>query len=226
MKIDWSTMPHDDKRAFVSANLKSSATQIAAMVNGATRNAIIGFCHRNKLQLAGGQKASHAAKMTKRAKAAQYAREVERQEKMAAEAKVEKPKRVRKKKEAAVDVAPEQKIVTPEIVAPEPEVAVDDVNVEMQTFEEHRASITHVPVSILNLTEKTCRWPLNHTYINVPVDEMMFCGRASERDHSLCTDHRKASFGGKYSGGKVVWKAGEGPQERKVMKQSVFACRG
>lgn len=55
MRQDWQTMGNDEKLRVVKelAARGLSAAQIAAEIGGTTRNAVIGFCSRRKVQLQG-----------------------------------------------------------------------------------------------------------------------------------------------------------------------------
>ena len=198
MKLNWSTMSSDAKKAFVSSYLHLSASEIAAQVNGASRNAIIGFCHRNRLQLARGKKAQHAA--DKKPPAA-YCR----------------PAKPSQEPKAKPDTNPVKEKIS---AAKETEASVE-IEDEIEDIVEK----VFGPVNIMHLTERTCRWPLNHTYIGIDVEEMMFCGHDSGYDSPWCPVHRKESFGGTYSGGRVVYANGERQMPRKVEKKSALLCR-
>lgn len=53
---------------------------------------------------------------------------------------------------------------------------------------------TYGPVSMLMLTERTCKWPLNASYIHVPTDKMMFCGEPKDIDQPYCSICRLKSI--------------------------------
>lgn len=221
MKLNWSTMSSDDKKAFVSKYLHLSASEIAAQISGASRNAIIGFCHRNRLQLGRGLKAQHAAKPSATAAPkptpaidpetvkprAPQPRAAKKVVKPTVKSPTVKSKPVKEKKSKPV------KAKVQATAAPD-EDEIDDIVEKI-----------FGPVNIMQLTHQTCRWPLNHSYIGIDVEEMMFCGRPSGHDSPWCSTHRKLSFGGTYAGGRVVYAPGEGPTERKVEKRSALLCR-
>lgn len=158
MKQHWPLMSHEDKRIFVTQNLDKSASKIAKLISGASRNAIIGFCHRNKLKLGGDNSGyAHGA--------------------------------VRKKKPEPIDPATvKRRDPVPRVPKkPKPELAAES---EMPVPKQ----MVRGPVSIMRLTERTCKWPLNETYVGLDVDQMMFCGQDKPLENSFCKHHSKLAY--------------------------------
>jgi GcrA cell cycle regulator len=135
-----------------------SAKQISEHFKNASRNAIIGFCHRQRI----------AFGMAKKKKGAEPVRsEKRRPPKSKAE---RKPAPVKKE-----EVEPE---IVREVVEAPPIVPEE-----------------HGPVSILQLSSHTCRWPNSESYIGLHPDKMMFCGSWTDGS-SFCVTHSRLAYAG------------------------------
>jgi len=155
MRIDWRNLSTEEKIEFVKGGIAKNMTSgmIANEIVGATRNAVIGVCHRFGLQLPG--KSAMRSAQTKEPEARNPQR----------------PRAARSKPAYRPPAPPPAKQAEP------PADAVPD---EVKPVPRHRR------VSMLQLTEHTCKWPLNQSYITVPVDEMMFCGNPKEMTAAYC----------------------------------------
>lgn len=148
MRETWKTMTADERLAFVKAGIldRLTASQIASQIEGATRNAVIGLCHRKNLKLPGN---------------------IAGRPQGVAERSPRKPRaHVRPRTEATAS-APPRKMDEP------------DESARPFVSKGGAMSPTMDSVSMLQLTNSTCRWPLMASYLGLPVDEMKFCGKPS-----------------------------------------------
>jgi hypothetical protein len=188
MMMLWKDLTHEEKVKFVQKQIKNrkSASEIASMFRGATRNAIIGFCHRSGLRLPGRQKD----------KPREGARRAP----------------TRSRRDAIKIVVIARSTVAPAIQSDPPEdLPIDflspveietttntpvadqiDSPAEEEPIEVEEAVVEVGPVSMMKLTDKHCRWPLDHNYRGVPVDQMMFCGKSTMPGSRYCPECHKA----------------------------------
>lgn len=152
-----------------------SASQIAAELGGVTRNAVIGKVHR--LGLAGRAKPQ-----------AQAARPVQAPRvKPAAPASVARP-------------APTAAVGAPRPARP---ITIGNVAIKAEASAEAEVQRAPAPVriaeveplvfermSILNLTEQTCKWPIG----DPGRPDFFFCGRKSEAAAPYCTYHARIAY--------------------------------
>jgi GcrA cell cycle regulator len=156
-----------------------SASQIAKVLGGVTRNAVIGKVHRLGLSNRGGGEEAKAAEAPKPAKAAAA------KPAPAPAAKAPKP-------ETAPVPAPVQRRIPPQIRdatqprapgAPTPEEeAARATLVEIEKFAKK--------ISLLELTERTCKWPIGD-----PTEEnFAFCGLPCVPGKPYCENHVAVAF--------------------------------
>lgn len=160
MRTTWKTMTADERVAFVEAGILDclTASQIASQIEGATRNAVIGLCHRRNLKLPGNN-AGRPQGVAERSPRKQRTHERPRPN--------------------ATPSAPPRKIDEPD--EPALPFVVDGA----------LAPPTTGSVSILELTNSTCRWPLMDSYLRLTVDEMKFCGKPALTSGPYCPECAK-----------------------------------
>jgi GcrA cell cycle regulator len=149
-----------------------SASQIARQLGGVTRNAVIGKVHR--LKLSGRSKTMVSPARAKKAGAPE--------------------EQVQRNRTAAAST---QQVRTRPVVigntALKPEMLVDSVAVrEMQVAPE--ANVLVMPVarklSLVQLSEKTCRWPVGDPM----AAEFHFCGHEVREASPYCAYHSRLAF--------------------------------
>lgn len=181
MIMNWNDLTREEKIDLLKKQIakRKSASEIASMFRGATRNAVIGLCHRAKLRLPGKQKDATREGQQRANSHARRAAVKEVNAFRAASAEVSK-------KPTVVERIPEP---TPIKVAPvptiEPPEPVSEVEAAEPTPSEDEVTQPG-PVSMMDLTNKHCRWPLNAGYRGVPVDKMMFCGEPPMTGSRYC----------------------------------------
>ena len=180
---NWKTMTSEEKRTLVLSMNDFSAGEMAARINGATRNALIGFCHRQKIPFGAAKGLTRNTHKTSEQMAEERKKRYSaKQARAAAEAQADAQSH-----EAEPVVAPEYE---KKRKRPPPSAPKDATVLESQDFhsnEENKASVAtpREGINIMDLTDTTCRWPLNASYL-VPVREMMFCGKPTEIMPSYC----------------------------------------
>jgi GcrA cell cycle regulator len=143
-----------------------SASQIAAELGGVTRNAVIGKVHR--LGLSGrvkpqSQAARPTAQAHPRAKPSASARPAP-----------SRPQRPITIGNVALKASPEAETRP----APQPSRAIEE------------GPITFERVTILNLTEQTCKWPVG----DPGRPDFFFCGRKSDEGIPYCGYHARIAY--------------------------------
>lgn len=173
-------MTKEEKVKFIEDRAGLSAGLIATHLQNASRNAIIGFCHRYKIPLgtsanvkAGKINLSDVKQAAPRPPVRRYPT---------------KPVNKAKKPETLEESIPEiQEAISQEVEASAPEELAD-------IFEEPAISYDR-PVSIINLTARTCRWPVSLSYKGMDPEDMMFCGRFAVDHYKYCEHHSRVNAG-------------------------------
>jgi len=161
-----------------------SASQIAKILGGVTRNAVIGKVHRlglsNRGTASGGQPASNEAKPA--------------------------PKTAKPSRPAKAATEPKDTAIVPEEIKPAPvmvrtQPVIRDATQPrapgLPTPEEQAARATLVEIEkmarkldLLSLTERTCKWPIGD-----PTEESFhFCGLPSVAGKPYCEHHVAVAF--------------------------------
>jgi GcrA cell cycle regulator len=161
-----------------------SASQIAKILGGVTRNAVIGKVHRlglsNRGAASGGQAATDEAKPA--------------------------PKPAKPSRPAKAAAEPKDTVAVPEKVKPAPVVVRTQPVIRdatqprapgLPTPEEQAARATLVEIEkmakrldLLSLTERTCKWPIGD-----PTEESFhFCGLPSVAGKPYCEHHVAVAF--------------------------------
>ena len=148
-----------------------SASQIAKVLGGVTRNAVIGKVHRLGL-------ASRTAAKPEPAKPAKEAAPVAAKPKLKAVEKVE-PAPEKKAKPVQIHKPPVTTSTFPHPPAPsEPLVDLVDVDAAAKKL------------SLLELNERTCKWPIG----DPSAGEFYFCGHAAAPGKPYCSSHVAAAY--------------------------------
>lgn len=175
---DWKEMSVDERKKFVAegSNAGQSASQMAALVTSASRNSIIGFAHRHNIQLGAAKKGTPAASPLGRQRKAEATK-------------------VREKYDAST-------FGTVELDEPDDEPIIEDIEIFAKPEpvpetepEEITEIVTHEfkpgdPVNFDQLTSRTCKYPLLHSYRGLKTTEMFFCGH-EVHSKSWCQHHSK-----------------------------------
>jgi GcrA cell cycle regulator len=150
-----------------------SASQIAKVLGGVTRNAVIGKVHRLGL-------ASRAAAKPEPAKAAKEAAPAPKPKTKAKAVEKAEPAPVKEKpKPVTVSKPPVVTSTFPHPPAPsEPLVDLVDVDAAAKKL------------SLLELNERTCKWPIG----DPSKGEFYFCGHAAAPGKPYCSSHVAAAY--------------------------------
>lgn len=169
MKRLWRDMSKESRIEHVKRYVDQgkSASEIAALVEGATRNSIIGFAHRNKLALG---KPSAATPSTRK----------------------RKPKPRQPPKERSIKAAPVAKPKPISESSPAKPKVADKVATEVIPREV--VKLVRKEPNILQLASDMCRWPIVEIYRGQEPEDILFCGKRTEDLQSFCTHHRKIAY--------------------------------
>ncbi|WP_318911514.1 GcrA family cell cycle regulator [Shinella zoogloeoides] len=138
-----------------------SAAKIAAMIEGATRNSVIGVVHRNKILLGRAPSLPRVA-MTTAAP--------------------------RQPEDGNVVPLPKPKPKRPSAKPPSGIAEVIQLPARKPAPKKKKKRKAGAGVSIMDLGRSTCRGPLNENYRRIPPAQMLFCGKPTRPDSSWCEE--------------------------------------
>ncbi len=168
---DWKKITKEERLKIVRslAGIGDTAAKIAAQFKGASRNAVIGFCHRESIQLPGK---SLSAASSKRKKTTPRPVKKASAKPMANVISLKDAKR--KKPSAESKVQTEEAVIIPLPI-----------------------KVKKGPISILEIETGQCRAPLFQECRGLSPSEIMFCGEVTNGTSSYCSHHLEKFSEGK-----------------------------
>lgn len=185
MALRWDKMTKEDKLDFARKNAGLSASQLAEKIEGCSRNAMIGFLHRNKIKF-GSALSLKTGSRRNPPQGASGAR---------------------------------KRILTP---APKPRESEDDLGevinrifhepiVELEMPPESTQEPVIHKISIIDLNDSRCRFPVMESYRGLSPDQMFFCGISAAPHSVYCYEHAKRTTN---ATGRLYYTEGEQPSKK------------
>ncbi|MEM8537723.1 MAG: GcrA family cell cycle regulator [Pseudomonadota bacterium] len=164
-----------------------SASQIAKELGGVTRNAVIGKVHR--LGLSNRATGGTAAKSTAKEKPAATKAAPKPAPKTKAAPASTPPKQEQELDENGIPISAARKAIIPAGQPLPPQPSANEISPEALA-KVNEVEKTAKKISLMELTEKTCKWPVGDPATN----DFWFCGLAVQQGKPYCEAHVGVAF--------------------------------